>query len=216
MRTFILFGTIILCVISATAQTSKGDILAGGALYYNTVDATTTTPTVNNEVQTSNFGTNLFGAYFIADNLATGIGLGWSKSSNTNNYQPVDLTDVQTAFNFEFIARYYYFHADLIKLWAGFGVRYGIGKYDDQYYSIDDQGNTFADYITDDINTLSIGIGPGASVMLTPKLAFEIYFGSIAYSKYQIEREDDTYSYDGSSFGISLANSFGFGLAYHF
>jgi outer membrane immunogenic protein len=216
MRTFILFGTIILCVKSATAQTSKGDILAGGALYYNTVDATTTTPTVNNEVQTSNFGTNLFGAYFIADNLATGIGLGWSKSSNTNNYQPVDLTDVQTAFNAELIARYYYLNTDLIKLWAGLGVRYGMGTYDDNYYTVDDQGNPLTDYITDDINTLSIGIGPGASVMLTPKLAFEIYLGSIAYSKYRIEREDDTYSYDGSSFGISLANSFGFGLAYHF
>jgi hypothetical protein len=216
MRILILLGMFTLSAATVSAQTNKGDVLVGGAFYCNTVDATTTTPNVNNEVKSLNLAGNIFGAYFIADNLATGIGIGFGKSSSTNNYQPLVLTDVQTSFSLELITRYYYLNTDLIKLWAGLGVRYGMGKYDDNYYNVDEQGNPFADYITDDISTLSIGIGPGASVMLTPKLAFEIYLGSIGYSKYKIDREDDTYSYDGSSFGISLANSFGFGLAYHF
>ena len=61
-----------------------------------------------------------------------------------------------------------------------------------------------------------IGFGPGASIMLNPKLALEVYFGSIGYSGYTLKREDGSYDYTTNSFGISLANTFGFGITYHF
>ncbi|MBK9554545.1 MAG: hypothetical protein IPO47_01715 [Bacteroidetes bacterium] len=52
--------------------------------------------------------------------------------------------------------------------------------------------------------------------MLNPKLALEVYFGSIGYSGYTLKREDGSYDYTTNSFGISLANTFGFGITYHF
>ena len=95
-------------------------------------------------------------------------------------------------------------------------MRKGFGKYDDHFYEYDDQGNGKEANQVDEIATFSIGFGPGASIMLNPKLALEVYFGSIGYSGYTLKREDGSYDYTTNSFGISLANTFGFGITYHF
>lgn len=199
-----------------SAQTAKGDILAGGALYFSMSNAEGISSTDTNQTASTNFSISVFGGYFIADRFVVGLGLGYSRAASTNNYAPIELTDINSTINPEILLRYYFLDGELIKLWSGLGIRMGFGTYEDHYYAYDENNNGYEDVITDKLTTLDIGIGPGASIMLTPAIALEIYYGSIGYSTVKLKREDGSYDYVGNTFGVTFANSFGFGLAYHF
>ena len=207
-----------ICVSSGYAQTDKGDWLTGGAVYFSTSSSEGITLSDTFITSSVNFNVSAFGGYFVVDNLCVGLGFGYGRNAATNNYAPIELTDISTSLSVEAIARYYYWNGDHIKLWTGLGVRKGFGKYDDHFYDYDDQGNGNGKEANqvDDIATFSIGFGPGASIMLNPKLALEVYFGSIGYSGYTLKREGGSYDYTPNSCGISLANTFGFGITYHF
>ncbi len=207
---------VIISFKSLSAQTSKGDILAGGALYFSMSNAEGISPTDTNQTASTNLSISAFGGYFVADRFVVGLGLGYSRAASTNNYAPIELTDINSTINPEILMRYYFLDGELIKLWSGLGIRMGFGTYEDHYYTYDENNNGYEDVITDKLSTLDIGVGPGASIMFTPAIALEIYYGSIGYSTVKLKREDGSYDYYGKNFGVTFANTFGFGLAYHF
>ncbi len=201
---------------SLSAQIAKGDILTGGALYYSMSNSEGITPTDTNINASTNFSISAIGGYFVADRFVVGLGIGYSRVASKNNYAPIELTDINSSINPEILMRYYFLDSELIKLWSGLGFRMGFGSFEDHYYTYDQNNNGYEDVIIDKVSTLNIGIGPGASIMFTPKIALEIYYGSIGYSTVKLKREDGSYDYFGNNFGLTFANTFGFGLAYHF
>lgn len=210
---------ILFCLLSVNAllaQTEKGDWVSGSSIYFSSSSSEGITPSDTNITSSVNFNITAFGGYFIADNVCVGLGIGFTRNSATNNYAPIELTDISSTIAVELLTRYYYLNNERIKLWAGAGAQVGFGTYDDHNFEYDDQGNVLEITNTDKINTFSFGFGPGVSIMLTQQLALEVYYGSIGYSKYTLKREDGSYDYTTNSFGLSLANTFGFGIAYHF
>lgn len=197
-------------------QNAKGDWLTGGSFSYSSTSSETVAPNINYITTDNNFGINAFGAYFIANKLAIGAGFGWSHRASTNNYEPLEVTDVNTIFSTEALARYYFYEADVFQLWVGAGARLGWGNYDDHAVELDSVGNNVEVNEINKITTSSFGIGPGAAIKLTPKLSLDIYLGSLGYSTYKFKNEDGTYNYESTSLGFTFAQNFGFGLTYRF
>ncbi len=208
---------IALCsTLVAHAQTAKGDWLTGGSIFIS--GSSSETNSVNGKLTTAdnNFNINAFGAYFITDKFAAGAGLGWAYRASTNNYEPLEVTDINTTFTTEVLARYYFYEHEVFQIWVGAGIRYGFGNYDNHFALLDSTGTYVENNQIDKFTTSSIGLGPGAAIKLTPKLSLDIYLGSLGYSTYNFKSEDGTYDYNNNSFGFSFAQNFGFGLVYRF
>lgn len=198
------------------SQTSKGNWMTGGSLFFSNSETETIAQAITLETSTLNINVNASGAYFIIDKLAVGAGLGYSYSAYTNNYEPLELTDHYKLLAAEINSRYYFVDEQVFKLWAGFGCRMGWGQYDDYYTTSDGNGFYFENVNNDKTQTFSLGIGPGIAVMITPKLSLDVYLGSLGYSTANYERLGDSYHYKNETFGFSFAQNFGFGLNYHF
>jgi len=200
----------------AQAQTAKGDWLTGGSLFLSSTSTESNSIIGKLTTVDNDFSINAIGAYFITDNLATGVGLGWAYSASTNNYEPLEVTDFNTTFTVEALARYYYYDNEVFQLWVGAGLRFGFGSYDNHFAELDSTGTYAENNQIDKLTTNSIGIGPGAAIKLTPKLSLDIYLGSLGYTTYNFKSEDSSYDYKATSFGFSFAQNFGFGLVYRF
>ena len=128
----------------------------------------------------------------------------------------IELTDKETGFTVQPMARYYMVNEDRFMIWGALGVSIGMGTFTDEYLDIDDNVASQESKIS----SFGLGIGPGATIMLSEKCAFDFTFGSIGYSTYKLTDDgtdsgaEDNYEYNESGFGINWSNSFGFGISY--
>lgn len=135
--TFIVLGS--LCLLTAGAQTKKGDRLVGvsfGSLSYTNSDSKTSysnTPTVYKSTGNSfSISLNPNIAWFVQDNLAVGGGVSISfyqsksKSSNTSSSSTSENTSTQPSFYIGPSARYYFGGSEKGMPFAQVNAQYGI------------------------------------------------------------------------------------------
>src|SRR5688572_20375849 len=101
-------------VLAATAQTEKGRILLGGNLNYWNIseDKLDTAGKVARELKNTNLNLNLRGGYFIVDNFAVGLLVGF----DTRKYEQTELfappskntnSDMDNLVRYGIFGRYY-------------------------------------------------------------------------------------------------------------
>jgi outer membrane immunogenic protein len=203
-------------VWAASAQWDQGKILATGGINFSTTspktemkigDNTTTT----DGAKTTDFGIDVTGGYFIADNIAVGLGIGLMNSKTSQEADTTETTVTDNLFAIAPFARYYIPYSDQFSFFGQFAIGLGFGKSKDEYTS----GSTT---LTDEasINMMMIGLSPGFSYMMTERVALEMRYGFFGYSSYttKVEEDSDYMKEMESEFGLNLdLNSLVFGIS---
>lgn len=212
MKKNILLSIIsLVVVIQVSGQTVQGSLMIGGSLGFSSSSSETTVGgTTTDGPQYSSFNLMPYAGYFLSDNLAVGLGLGYSSSSVTTNDGDNDLTDKSSLIEVMPFARYYYVHGDMVHMYAQLGIGFGFGTYTDEYFD-----GTDVVSVESDMSTMNIGIGPGATVMLGEKCGLEIHYGSLGFTSYKTTDSTGDFEYKESGFGLSWAETFGFGIVFH-
>ncbi len=207
------------------AQVEQGTIIIGGALGINSSSSTFTFGDEDpvDGPKYSSLSITPYGMYCLSDNFAVGLGIGYGSNTVTTMggaAADVELNDKETSFSFQPMVRYYFVNEDRFMIYAGLGVAIGMGTYTDEYVDFDEDFNEIVSSEESKISTMSVGVGPGASIMLGEKLTFDMSFGSIGYSSYKMTDDgadagtSDDSEYKEGGFGINWANGFGFGISF--
>ena len=204
-------------VWAASAQWDAGKILATGGINFSTTtpkteiksgDNTTTT----DGMKTTDFGIDLAAGYFIADNIAIGLGIGLDNSTSTVTDDDIEYTYADNIFSVSPFARYYIPYTDQFSFFGQFTVGLGFG-------SSKDEAKSGSSTTTDEssLNMMMIGLSPGFSFMMTERVALEMRYGFLGYTSFTMKTdgENDDYIKDmSSSFGLNLdLNSLVFGIS---
>lgn len=188
-----------------SAQLAQGDSFITGGLNFSvnnperTADNTTT-----EQPSTTEFGANLYGGYFMSENLVLGIGLGFDsykwKDDAEEDYEE---TETRSLFTIAPSLRFYNHLNEKLSLYGDLGVGLGFGKYKVETT----QGGTTTTEPETDLTSMRIGLTPGFNYMMSDKIGLELRYGFIGYES--VKREDaqseNEYSEtDPNKFGIDL------------
>lgn len=214
-----------LSLTQLNAQVEQGTLILGGAFGFNNSSSEQTFGTDDpmDGPSTSSFSITPYGMYCLSDKLAVGLGIGYSSYGYTvmsGADSDIEITDTESGFSVTPMARYYFVNDDRFMIWGALGVSIGSGTFTDESVGLDDDFNEIVESAESKFSTLGVAVGPGATIMLGEKCAFDFTFGSLGYSSYNYTDEgadagaEDDYEYKESGFGINWANSFGFGISF--
>lgn len=176
---------------------SAGDIYTGGALQFSTSSQKQKTDDSETDLSSSFSYTVLPNAgYFLKENIAIGVGIGITGSSNTNPTVDPERTSKSTRFVFSPHARYYLSLSDNLSAIAQGSLTAQFGN------SKVEQGNTTSTTSKD--RTYGISVNPGLAYQVSDRFAFEIFTGGLSYrSDIGIDPDD--------SDNRNISNQFSFG-----
>lgn len=212
MKTKLFMSMIVVIMASAYSysQPSAGKGFIGGAFSFSTYtnkQKSGSTTTVNGNSSNFHFGPRA--GFFLADNLAVGAGVGFSRSSTTTPNYSLNEDRIVRSSNFSLspFARYY-LGSDAVGFFAEVNSSLGFGS------SKTTLGNT----TTEGPNTtnFSLGVAPGFYFYVTENLSLDTRFGFLGFSRSQSKINDDYKSFtNGFSMDFS-PNAIYFGLLFHF
>ncbi len=217
MKKSVLLSIIsLVVVIQLSAQTEQGTLLLGGSLgFSSSTSETSSGGTTVDGPKYGDFSIMPIGGYFLADELAVGLGIGFTSNSVSTTEGDFDLTDKATLFEIMPFARYYYVTGDMVMLYAQLALAFGFGSYQDEFVTIDEDFNEIVATSEMDISTMNVGVGPGATIMLGEKCGLDVHYGSLGFSSTTTTDADADTEYKSSSFGLSWAETFAFGIVFH-
>jgi outer membrane immunogenic protein len=204
-------------VWAASAQWDAGKILATGGINFSTTTPKTEMKVGNNTttadgIKTTDFGISLAGGYFIADNVAIGLGIGLDNSKSTYETTDTEYTYTDNIFSVSPFARYYIPYSDQFSFFGQLSVGLGFGSSKDEVVS----GSTTTTQESS-LNVMMIGLSPGFSYMMTERVALEMRYGFLGYTSSTMKEEEANGDYEKdmtSSFGLNLdLNSLVFGIS---
>ncbi|NBW37398.1 MAG: porin family protein [Cytophagia bacterium] len=189
MRNFVIIAILVLFTTTVKAQTAKGNMVIGGSFRFSS----TTQQTTNDDLKSSSFGISPSFGYFVSDNLAVGVNVGFNSVNYTND-------DKQSEFDFGPFVRYYKFIADdkfAFTADAGFGL--GSGKYDSQ---LSGERKT---------SSFNVYVSPGFAYFFSPKWSLDFQLQGISYSTNDPNKDADNDKGSYFTFGVSsFSPSLGF------
>jgi len=201
----------VLCAIAfkANAQTEKGKSVINGAIGFSTNKSENTSSNVSVIDQKSNSFTFApsFG-YFVANNLAIGLGVGYSQNKNTSNSFDANSSTLvyykqiakQQIFSVNPFLRKYVDIADKFKFFGQINLGIGFGKAENTV-TYNTPSTTLEN--TYKFTSYSGAISPGFAFFPSKKWAIEFSFPLLSYSK--INPKDGS-----SSVSSSTTESFNF------
>lgn len=174
---------------SAFAQTTTGNMMIGGSFSINSGNQETT----GDDVKTSSFSITPTLGYFVADNLAVGVNVGFNSNTYFNE-------DKQTSFNVGPFVRYYKFIADdKFAFVADAGFNVGSGTYDSELFG----ERKFSNF--------NIYVSPGFAYFFSPKWSLDFQLSGISYNSSDPDKDNDDDKSNSFEFGLSSFNpSLGF------
>lgn len=197
MRSVLLSISFILLGFHANAQWSQGSILATGNLGFASgstkVESNSTTTTTT---KTSSFNFGLNGGYFIQDNLAVGLRIGYQTNATTN--PQTDITTSYNTFSYGAFGRYYLPVNEAFAFYGQLAVDLSNGS----------ANNT-------DESSFSTGAGVGMSYFLTDVLFLDANYGFLGYTSNK--STNNGVSTRTGSFGLNLditSINFGVGILF--
>lgn len=169
--------------MTASAQFTKGSIFATGGLNFSS-----STPKFESRVggvtatvdgdKTTQIGLDLFGGYFVANNIAIGFGLGVDVLTESGDLGGNDsFTDRDLLFYLTPALRYYMPMTEKFSAFGQFGIGIGFGSVKAEVVTGGVTASASSPY-----NMMNIGITPGFTYMMTPKMALEMRFGFFGYT----------------------------------
>ncbi|MBA3901179.1 MAG: outer membrane beta-barrel protein [Bacteroidetes bacterium] len=178
MKSFAILFISLFFGVNAYAQISKGSKLIGGSLNFYSSDNIQGHALEKSSSNSQNFNSQVFGGYFIKDNLAIGLGAGYGlqKSSNEANNH----TSVNTSNRISFMpfTRYYKMVNDNFGIFAQAQLGFIAGSSKSQQdspgvHNLNPQSK---------FTTLNLTVSPGVCYFLTNKFSLEGSFGGIGYN----------------------------------
>lgn len=142
------------------------------------------------------------GGYFLMDNLAVGLGLGYNLSTTTLDFDNTVEKDQTGITNIGLFARYYVPYSDNFAVFAELLVESGFGK----VTSTTTTGNN-TNTSERSINALGAGISPGFTYFFHKNIALDLNYGFLGYlsSSTTIEQPNGDYVKNSiSSTGLRL------------
>lgn len=196
MKKIVLVAIFAVAGLTASAQTEKGNVLLGGSIGLGTSksDASGAKSSTNFEIMPK-------AGYFVSNNTAVGLGLGYEYNKFSNG----EKSDVFTVAPF---GRAYKNLSDQFKFFGELSVPLAFGS--EKNAAGDKDGES---------TSIGVALAPGFAFFPTKKVAIELAFSGISYSNIKTEDANGNKvdAASGSSFNIG-ANFFApsLGVAFHF
>lgn len=196
MKKVLLVAVLAVAGLTASAQTEKGKILVGGSIGLGTEKSD-----VDGAESTVNFEIVPKVGYFVSNNIAVGLGLGYEY----NKFSDDSKEDQVTVAPF---GRYYKNLSDQFKFFGELSVPIGFGSAKDEDGEKEWESTSFG-----------VAVAPGFAFYPTKKIGIELAFSGINFESRKVEDGDGDKidAASGTSFGIG-ANFFAprLGVVFHF
>lgn len=198
-----------------TANAQTGTVFAGGGIGFSSQsDKLEGTAFEDFEESVITFSVTPSIGYYVTDDLAVGLGLGFESSSLEDEVD--DIEQSRSVFFIAPFARYVSEVTESMKLFGQFGVTYGFGTGEEETPG----GNT----IESEVTLIEVGIHPGLTFFLSESWAIEPTFGFLGYrSESLLDRQevpDEGFvdvERETSEFGLDLdLSTLQLGLKYYF
>ncbi|WP_415327469.1 outer membrane beta-barrel protein [Chryseobacterium sp. MMS23-Vi53] len=216
MKKVLLAGAIALFGLS-NAQIAKGTTYLSGSVGYSQVE------TNNGNNKTENFNVLPTVGYFVAPNLAIGLGVGYQTQKETNITTAVFPTTTvvttnevkEPAFVVAPFVRKYWTLGDKLYIFGQLAVPMQFGKTEVENTSVATSGSTTTTTSTSTeakYTQVGVTVKPGLDYFLNKNWSIEATIGEFGYNNYKPKDGDATNNY---TFGLNLS-SVTFGVKYVF
>lgn len=169
---------------------SKGDLFLSGSVGYGSDEDF-------NGDKTNEFNVSPKAGYFVTNNIAVGLSLGYT---NGKTEQDGEADTKTNEFNVGAFGRYYFTPASQFSIFGELGVGYGTLK--------QEQGDAEAKY-----NGFNVGLAPGVSYFISKNFALEATVGLLGYTS--VKNDDTDAKADSFDLGLNLGD-INFGIVYKF
>jgi outer membrane protein len=207
----------IACTIVAFAAFSQTDsknvfIPKGSIVLVGSGGLSNTTNSTNDVDGKSLFSFNLRPtvSYFVADNIAVGLGLGYSLSSdNTPDslYTDDELNIVTSTYSVGPVARWYFAKTDHGTLYFKANAFYQGGTTETDIYDVNGEGVT-----TTENSGFDAAIGPGCLIFVGKKMRIDIGYGRFGYNT--VTKTTGSVETTTNTFGLDWAGTLSFGILF--
>jgi outer membrane protein W len=189
MKKLILVASLALS-LGSHAQTEQGRILLGGSVGFSSGknEQVDTAGKVLNTSKVNSLGLTLRGGYFIADNVAVGLLVGFNTDKNkqeTPGTAPSKSTGEQTnnSTSLGLFGRMYTSPVDRkFALFGQLDLAYTMGKRTDEDVFVSSSGVSTSTKTRGERNSFGVMISPGVAFFLSDHIALEATFGAIGFS----------------------------------
>lgn len=158
----------------------------------------------NGDLKASSFNVSPSVGYFVNNNIALGVSLGYNHSNQDYRDVTVDYERKTSTFTAGVFGRYYLMPASKFSVFGQLGVNYATSKATIERFDSEDTYNTFG-----------VLIAPGINYFISDHFALEATFGLLSYTTAKPDVDYDIDSTDTFNFGLNLSN-INFGLIYKF
>jgi len=201
----------------SNAQIAKGTVYLSGSVGYSQEE------TNNGNSKVENFNVLPTAGFFVAPNLAVGLGVGYQTQKDTNistTTTPVSTTvttleEKYPAFVVAPFVRKYWTLSDKLYFFGQLAVPMQFGKGEIESSSVTTIGNTTSTTSTSSeakYTSVGVTVKPGLDYFLNKNWTIEATIGEFGYNNFKPKEGDATNNY---SFGLNLANV-GIGVKYVF
>jgi len=173
---------------------SKGDVFISGSVGFGT--------TKTGDAKNNSFDISPRAAYFVTENIAVGVKLGYTSEKD----EPNALTETKVdKFTVGAFGRYYFTPASKFSMFGQLGFDYNNSKVTNTVGGVSTEGK---------VNGFDVALAPGVSYFVSKNFALEATFGELAYktSKPDADGAEST-----NNFGLNVnMASIKLGLVYKF
>ncbi|QQV04351.1 MULTISPECIES: outer membrane beta-barrel protein [Chryseobacterium] len=202
MKKLLLAAAVVAFGLS-NAQIAKGTTYVSGVVGYSSTEDN------NDDTKVENFAVVPTVGYFVAPNLAVGLGVGYASASEKETFQNGFDKYTQSAFVVEPFVRKYWTLGDKLYIFGQLSVpmQFGNEKMEENL-----NNTTVSDKVN--YNSFGVSIKPGLDYFLNKNWTIEATIGEFGYntSKYDVDGAKNVNNFN---FGLNLANV-GIGVKYVF
>ncbi|TNE31506.1 MAG: porin family protein [Bacteroidetes bacterium] len=208
MKKALLTAGLALFGLSASAQWNEGSIMATGNLGFSTGGTTDEAGNNSTEVfSNSGFNIGITGGYFIQDNLAVGVGLGFINNSMTIEQTETDITS--NTLTYGVFGRYYVPYNDKFSMYGqlSIGLASGTETEKDNINDITTEAN---------VSAFNAGLGIGLTYFVNDMFFLDASYGFLGYNSSSTTQDpggNNETTRTVSNFGLDLdLSSIAFGV----
>ncbi len=202
MKKLLLAAAVVAFGLS-NAQIAKGTTYVSGVVGYSSTEDN------NDDTKVENFAVVPTVGYFVAPNLAVGLGVGYASASEKETFQNGFDKYTQSAFVVEPFVRKYWTLGDKLYIFGQLSVpmQFGNEKMEENL-----NNTTVSNKVN--YNSFGVSIKPGLDYFLNKNWTIEATIGEFGYntSKYDVDGAKNVNNFN---FGLNLANV-GIGVKYVF
>lgn len=184
----------------SNAQIAKGTTYISGQVGYEGKKDN------NTDVSTDTFKIIPTVGYFVSNDIAVGLGVGYQNASETTKFTTGEAKESISAFVVEPFVRKYWNLGEKLYFFGQLSVPMAFGTYKEEVTGMDTQKVN--------ANSFGVSIKPGLDYVINKNWSVEATIGNFGYNTSKVDMEGAK-SVDNYGFGLNFSNV-GFGVKYFF